>query len=203
VINTVTKSGGNQLHGELFFYDRDNEFGATNPYTLLTTQIPNSNAFQTYVYKPKDWRKQWGFGAGGPLLRNRLFWFYSYDQSSRNFPGTARASDPTDTFAASDSALPAGASCSSAGVFTAGSAGSAPGDIYACKEAGVFGISYQAGSAYYQQGLGIIASFLGTVPRHSSQVLNFPKLDWQINDRNRLSMQYNRLRYNAPAGVET
>jgi Carboxypeptidase regulatory-like domain/TonB dependent receptor len=202
VINTVTKSGGNSFHGELFFYDRDNNLGATNPYTLLTTQIPNSNAFQTYVYKPKDWRKQWGFGAGGPLLRNKLFWFYSYDQSQRNFPGTARASDPADTFAASDSVLPSGATCTN-GTFSAGTASVAPGDTYACAEANALGVNYQGGSAYYQQGLGIISSFLGTVPRTASQVLNFPKLDWQINDRNRLTLQYNRLRYSSPAGVET
>ena len=196
VINTVTKSGGNQFHGELFFYDRDNDFGAINPYTLLTTQVPNSSAFQTYVYKPKDWRKQWGFGAGGPLLREKLFWFYSYDQSQRNFPGTARASDPSDTFDAADATLPAGASCNNA-------AGLSYGDKGACGIATAFGVSYQAGAAYYEQGLGIISSFLGTVPRHSDQVLNFPKLDWQINDKNRFTIQYNRLRYSSPAGVET
>ncbi len=65
------------------------------------------------------------------------------------------------------------------------------------------GLSYQAGAAYYTQGLGIISSFLGQVPRHSDQVLNFPRLDYQINDRNRLIVQYNRLRFSAPAGVQT
>lgn len=199
VINTVTKSGGNQLHGELFFYDRDNDFGAENPYTTLTTQVPGSNNFVTYPYKPKDWRKQWGFGAGGPLLRNKLFWFYSYDQSQRNFPGTARASDPTLTFSPADAVLPAGTTCGS-GTYSASAIG---GDAYACKLANVFGLSYQAGAAYYTQGLGIISSFLGEIPRHADQVLNFPKLDWQINGANRLTVQYNRLRYSAPAGVET
>jgi hypothetical protein len=200
VINTVTRSGSNSFHGELFFYDRDNDFGAINPYTLLTTQVPNSNAFQTYVYKPKDWRKQWGFGAGGYLLRDKLFWFYSYDQSQRNFPGTARASDPSATFAAADAILPAGTTCSG-GSFSAATTN--PGDSYACAEANALGVSYQAGAAYYQQGLGIISSFLGTVPRHSDQVLNFPKLDWQINDKTRFTIQYNRLRYSSPAGVQT
>ena len=195
VINTVTRSGGNQFHGELFFYDRDNVLGAENPYTTLTTQVAGSSNYVTYPYKPKDWRKQWGFGAGGPLLRNKLFWFYSYDQSQRNFPGTARASDPTDTFSPADQVLPAGLTCSSKGLST--------GDQGACGVATAFGVTYQAGASYYQQGLGVIASFLGTVPRHSDQVLNFPKLDWQINDANRLTLQYNRLRYSSPAGVQT
>ena len=202
VINTVTKAGGNQLHGELFFYDRDNDLGgAVNPYTTLTTQVAGSNSFITYPYKPKDWRKQWGFGAGGPLLREKLFWFYSYDQSQRNFPGTARASDPADTFAPADAVLPAGETCSS-GAFTLRSI-STEGDYNACSIQSAFGVSYQAGAAYYTQGLGIVNSFLGTVPRHSDQVLNFPRLDYQINERNRLTVQYNRLRFSAPAGVQT
>jgi hypothetical protein len=206
VINTVTKSGSNAFHGELFFYDRDNDFGAENPYTTLTTQVAGTNTFTTYPYKPKDWRKQWGFGAGGPLLHDKLFWFYSYDQSQRNFPGTARASDPTDTFAAADSTLPNGVTCTGGNLNT--TSGTAPGDGAACQEANALNLgsgpgAYQAGAAYYTQGLGVISSFLGAVPRHSDQVLNFPKLDWQINDRNRLTLQYNRLRYSSPAGVQT
>ena len=43
VINTVTKSGTNQLHGQLFFYDRDNGLGgASNPYTQVYNFDPNS-----------------------------------------------------------------------------------------------------------------------------------------------------------------
>jgi hypothetical protein len=202
VINTVTKSGGNKYHGELFFYDRDNDFGAENPYTTLTNQVAGTNNFVTSPYKPKDWRKQWGFGAGGPLLHDKLFWFYSYDQSQRNFPGTARASDPAHTFATADSVLPAGTTCSN-GVFNAGTANPSLGDSYACSEANALGVNYQAGAAYYTQGLGIISTFLGAVPRHSDQVLNFPRLDWQINDKNRFTIQYNRLRYSSPAGVQT
>src|SRR5206468_6760538 len=33
VVNTVTKSGTNSIHGEAFFYDRDNVWGAINPFT--------------------------------------------------------------------------------------------------------------------------------------------------------------------------
>ena len=202
VINTVTKSGSNQLHGELFFYDRDNDLGgAVNPYTLLN--VPNgSGGYNSVPYKPTDWRKQWGFGVGGPLVHDKLFWFYAYDQSRRNFPGTARPTDPSDVFAPSNAVLPAGETCST-NAFTATSLTiSTEGDYNACALSALYGLnSFQAGSAYYTQGLGIINSFIGAVPRTGDQVINLPKLDYQINDRERLSLMYNRMRYSAPNGL--
>jgi hypothetical protein len=215
VINTVTKSGGNQYHGELFFYDRDNNLGgAVNPYTTLT--VPNSSGtYVTSPYKPTDWRKQWGFGIGGPIIRNKLFWFYSYDQQQRNFPGTARASDPADTFASANSVLPAGESCNATtgtltvnGVAEGAGTGNRPGapwggDWESCQLASAIGSSYQSGAAYYTQGLGIMNTFLGTVPRTGDQVINFPKLDWQITERNHLAVEYSRFRWDSPAGMET
>jgi hypothetical protein len=215
VINTVTKSGGNQFHGELFFYDRDTNFGgAVNPYTLLTTP----NAAGTYVttpYNPKDWRKQWGFGVGGPLIHDKLFWFYSYDQQKRNFPGTARASDPADTFATANSVLPTNETCNAttgtlvvSGVSEVAGTGNRPGapwggDWESCQLAAAIGSTYQAAASYYTQGLGIMNSFLGPVPRTGDQVINMPKLDWQISERNHLAVEYNRLRWDSPSGMQT
>ena len=207
VINTVTKSGSNKFHGELFFYDRDNDFGASNPYTQLIVQQPGTGNFIAQNYKPKDWRKQWGFGVGGFIIKDKLFWFYSYDQSRRNFPGTSRASDPSDTFAPADATLPTGVTCANVvAQIQAGAA--APGDADACNLASALNLGtgaggYQAGAAYYGQGLGVISSFLGAVPRTADQVLNFPRLDYQINDRHRATLQYNRLRFSSPAGVQT
>ena len=206
VINTVTKSGTNQLRGELFFYDRDLDLaGATNPYTLLT--VENDGVYNSVPYKPTDWRKQWGFGVGGPLKRDKLFWFYAYDQVRRNFPGTARAPDPNNTFAPSSATLPAGETCKpiNGGYFTGTGAPtfSTEGDYNACAIAAVFGVSYEAGSAYYQQGLNIVSSFLGAVPRTMDQVINLPKLDYQINDHNRISLMYNRMRESSPNGFQT
>jgi hypothetical protein len=203
VINTVTKSGTNKLRGELFFYDRDLDLGgAVNPYTLLT--VENSGVYNSVPYKPTDWRKQWGFGVGGPLKRDKLFWFYAYDQVRRNFPGTARAPDPNNTFAPSNATLPAGETCTSSHFTGTGAPTySTEGDYNACAIAALFGVNFQAGSAYYQQGLGIISSFLGAVPRVLDQVINLPKLDYQINERNRLSLMYNRMRESSPNGFQT
>src|SRR6202012_5333281 len=85
------KSGGNTVHGELYFFDRDNDFGSTNPYTNVTSEQPvGSGNYVTNVVKPRDWRKSWGFGFGGPIIRDKLFFFYAYDQQRKNYPGISR-----------------------------------------------------------------------------------------------------------------
>ena len=99
VINTVTRSGSNRLHGEASFYDRNAALGAANVVTTLTER----NAQGEYVsvpYKPADVRRQWGASAGGPIRQNKLFWFFAYDQHQRDFPGVARANQPEAFFAA-------------------------------------------------------------------------------------------------------
>jgi hypothetical protein len=201
VINTVTKSGSNTYHGELFFYDRDNDLGgATNPYTLLS--VPNGNGQYNQVpTKPTDWRKDWGGTIGGPILHDKLFWIYTYDQERRNFPAISRPTDPNDFFAPSNAQLPAGETCSTTQFTTTAITYSAEGDYNSCLIAALYGVSFQAGSAYYQQGLGILQSFIGTVPRRQDQVINLPKLDYQINDRTRLSLLYERMRYSSPHGL--
>ena len=102
VLNAVTKSGSNQLHGQAYFYDRDNVWGALNPFTTITrVALPSGGGTPTFPnspYRPIDWRKRWGFGAGGKLIENKLFWVYAYDQFKRNFPGLAKPSSPAAFF---------------------------------------------------------------------------------------------------------
>src|SRR6478736_2467556 len=86
--NTVTKSGTNSIHGEAYFYDRDNVWGATNPFTKLAVKDA-TGTFNQVPYKPTDWRKMSGFGVGGPAIKDKLFWNLTFDWYKRNFPGTA------------------------------------------------------------------------------------------------------------------
>ena len=72
VINSVTKSGTNQIHGEAYFYDRESKFNAFNDQST----IPQTQANGTVVnvpFKPKDLRKIYGFSAGGPIIKDKLF----------------------------------------------------------------------------------------------------------------------------------
>ena len=164
VINTVTKSGTNQIHGQAFFRDRDNGWGALNQYTTLPVQDPTTKTFTNTVYAPKDWRKQWGFGVGGPIMKNRIFWFYAYDQSKRNFPGTARANNSTNFFATPAASV---SSCSSAT--------GASKDV--CLMQTDLGLpTYAAALAQYNTSFsGLINGVFGSVPRLGDQMINFPK----------------------------
>jgi hypothetical protein len=74
VINVVTKSGTNDFHGGLFEYFRDESLNA-NPTANKTSQaqrgLPNKRTSQQI--------NQFGGRVGGPIVKNRAFFFFTYD----------------------------------------------------------------------------------------------------------------------------
>ncbi|MGZ8844049.1 MAG: TonB-dependent receptor domain-containing protein, partial [Pyrinomonadaceae bacterium] len=92
VTNAVTKSGTNEFHGSAFLYDRNNKWGARNP--LATNTVLVGGVFTPVGIKPEDVRYQFGGSIGGPIVKDKAFFFFSYDQQRRNFPGLARFVDP-------------------------------------------------------------------------------------------------------------
>ena len=198
VVNSVTKSGGNAFHGELYFDDRDAEWGAANAFT--THQVQNSSgAFVPQNFKPTDVRKQYGGAIGGPIIKDKLFFFFAGDRFQRNFPGVGVASNPGSFFTTPDGLLPSGKVCGGTGA-------AAPSTIDAavCTLQTNLGLTtYAAAAADYNNGLSGLNSLLGTVPRTGLQTIFFPKIDWQINSRNHASFELNRLRWISPAGIQT
>jgi hypothetical protein len=89
VINTVTRSGTNDFHGQVFYFQRNNRWGARNPSALLPS------ASGPVAIKPEDVRHQFGGAIGGPIVKDKLFFFFTYDQQKRNFPGVATTSTAT------------------------------------------------------------------------------------------------------------
>ena len=74
-VNAVTKSGTNSVSGEGFYFLRDKAFQAKDPF------IPQN------VWDAIDERRQqFGGVLGGPISRDKLFFFGSYDQQARTFP---------------------------------------------------------------------------------------------------------------------
>jgi hypothetical protein len=70
VVNAVTKSGTNQFHGEGYYLDRDSQWAAFNPYTDESIQQTPGGPFVSTPFKPTDLRRQYGFGIGGPIIKD-------------------------------------------------------------------------------------------------------------------------------------
>jgi Carboxypeptidase regulatory-like domain/TonB-dependent Receptor Plug Domain len=204
VINSVTRSGTNQLHGEAYFYDRESNWNAYNDFSRITTAVQNPSTgaytFPSSPLKPEDLRKIYGFTVGGALIKNKLFWIYTYDQHSRIFPGTAVPNSPSSFYSLPDATLPAGAVCHPNG-YVSGATNSLDGQ--ACTLAVRQGLNYVGGASLYQSGIVGLLSDLGTVPRAGYQEINTPKIDYQISEKEHVSLLYHRLRWDSPGGVQT
>jgi len=221
VITSVTKSGTNQIHGQAYFYQRESNWNAFNPYTTITTFEDGANV--TSHIKPEDLRKIYGFTAGGPLIKDKLFWMYTYDQHTHVFPVVGIPYNPTQFYTLPSPQLAAGETCNTATGQLSGASSTAINDTNACALAARQGVSYSQaaydwtallnGSANVQTsefGSGIVAlndlglnSDLGQVSRFGYQEINTPKLDWQVTPREHVSVLYHRLRWDSPGGVQT
>jgi hypothetical protein len=201
VVNTVTKSGTNGLHGEGYFFDRDNVWGAANPFT--TVNVANgSGGFSPVNFKPTDWRKRAGFTVGGPLIKDKLFWIVSYDWYRRNFPGTAVTSNPNVFFAAptciGTAAWQSGNTCDAAS-----QVGTLATRLFGANNAANDAAIGNPVGGLWANGLNGLNSMLGATPRSGDQNILYPKLDWAINAKNHASFAVNRMRWASPAGIQT
>jgi len=182
VTNAVTKSGTNDFHGDIFYYNRNNRNGARNPRAFQSSFV--NGVVGLAPAKPIDLRQQWGGTIGGPIVKNRAFFFFSYDQQKRNFPGLG-------TFTRADflSATNANTACLTAPLGQA---------LTGCTGGGKGFTVAQVNNV-----LGVLNSFTGETPRTGDQTLFFPKVDWNINNSNLFSISYNRLRWKSPNGIQT
>ena len=152
----------------------------THPVEISTNPI----GYSTVPFKPTDLRRQYGFAVGGPILKNRLFFFVAADRFYHDFPAAATILSPS-----------ANANFyNTSGSFAAGQQ---------TVLAGLTGLSASAAAAVYSNGITGLISMLGTTPRTGDQTIYFPKLDWQINLKNHLSVEANSMRWTSPAGIQT
>ena len=73
VVNIVSRSGTNAIHGTAFGFLRSNAVDATNPFST--------------VADPSYTRTQYGFTVGGPLKKDRTFYFFSFEGTRRQETG--------------------------------------------------------------------------------------------------------------------
>src|SRR5437588_4039498 len=74
VINTITKSGTNQIHGTGYWFFRNRSLNARDRFA---------------TFNPQDIRHQSGASLGGHIIKDKLFYFFNYEATRRNFPAIA------------------------------------------------------------------------------------------------------------------
>jgi Carboxypeptidase regulatory-like domain/TonB dependent receptor len=151
VINVVTKSGSNHAHGTAFYYFRDSSFGASNPFL---------------AFKPHNRQQQFGGTIGGPIKRNKIFFFGGFDQHIFHSPNVVEFLDGSSQVIPQPSTGPY-----------------SPGDYEATDQALVFAAAAQ------------LTSLAGEYPASQIGNSSYAKLDISLTPRNQLALRVNTTRY--------
>ena len=149
-VNMVTKSGANEFSGSVFYNTRNNDFVGTNA---------GPNEFDPGSFKYHNV----GISVGGPIIRNRLFFFSSFESDGQTQPGTTfRArTDPTEAVG---------------------------GNVTR-----VLADTLDALSSYLQTNFNYATGPYQGYDFEIPSTRFLARLDYNVNDRNKLSLRYNLL----------
>jgi hypothetical protein len=151
VVNVVTKSGSNHVHGTAFYYLRDSSFGASNPFL---------------AFKPHNRQQQVGGTIGGPLKRNKIFFFAGFDQHIFHVPNVV------EFLNGSSQVVP-----------QLGTGPYTPGDYEPSDQALVFAAAAQ------------LTSLAGEYPAGQIGNSSYAKLDINLTPHHQLALRLNTSRY--------
>jgi hypothetical protein len=191
-MNVETQRGANGLHGQVFLFDRQNNWGARNPFTqwvketapATETTVP---VFTPEPYTPPDQETVWSIGMGSQIRRDKLFWFAALDSYHRNDPGLSTVKHPDVFFAQPGECAPA---CPSADEMVELSARLGLSSVNPMVE----------GLEAYSTMLETLDWLLGPAPRTAMQWVGFGRLDWQATERHRFTLEGIGARWNSPGG---
>jgi hypothetical protein len=91
VVNMITRSGSNSFHGSAYDFVRDQIFDANNWF---------NNHYGVPI--PHLRRNNYGFTIGGPVIKNKTFFFFDYDGNRSSSLGSAQAGVPSDAMRGGD-----------------------------------------------------------------------------------------------------
>ena len=174
VVNTVTKSGTNDLHGVGFYYYRSTGFDAAD--TFATINVVNSQGvgIPTRVNPPEK-RVEGGATVGGRIIKDKLFWLLNADLTHRQFP-------MVDSYVLTNVINPVTQLWATTGSQACG----APATPAQCAAIN-----------------GLLPRFFGLIPRKDDNDLAFGRLDYHPSDQHTFTAEFNFLRWLSPNGIQT
>jgi outer membrane receptor protein involved in Fe transport len=180
-VNAITKSGTNKFHGDLFYDLRYPDLNALDPYSKYSALHAGGNKF--LLTQPVHQQNQFGGSVGGPIFKDKLFYFFTYDGFRK--VGRILYSN-TNTITLTPTATNSGN--------TVISPTQCPVTITAtqCTE----GITFLMNVAN-------IAPGQSSPTRYSKQDLFFPRLDYHVNSKNDAFVDFNFANYTSSNGYSS
>jgi hypothetical protein len=156
-LNAVTRSGTNTIQGSVYTYWR-------------TERLQGRKVEKSFFVRQKLQFNQYGFRVGGPIIKNKLFYFFNYETEKTITPGQTKiASSPSAAYgSASNIARPSIAEMDAIRAFLLAT------------------YNYETG-AYDNYDL------------EGDKRKILARLDWNINNRNKLSLRYSQVESSDPA----
>jgi outer membrane receptor protein involved in Fe transport len=171
IVNTLTKSGSNSFHGSAFEFFKNRTLNATDPYSL---------GLNGQLFNPPNWRHQFGGSVGGPIMKDKLFFFANTEITRESRPlvssTTGSELNPDGSFEAATATTPAG--CDT--------------DVTHADHASV--AQCAAAQAYIQK-------TFATLPRKLNENVAFLKLDYRPSDKDSFSANFNLMQFASPNGT--
>src|SRR5438093_2345806 len=87
-VNVVTRSGGNELHGSVYYYNRNEFYAADTPFLPAGTKAPPLR------------NENYGASLGGPILKDKLFYFANYEKQDFIIGLSGVATEPSNAWVA-------------------------------------------------------------------------------------------------------
>jgi hypothetical protein len=85
-VNQVIKSGTNTLHGSAYYYNRNEFYGAASPFFTPSAGVPK---------KPRLRNENYGFTVGGPVIKNKTFFFLGFEKQDYVIGLSGLATEPS------------------------------------------------------------------------------------------------------------
>ena len=188
IINAITKSGGNSIHGDAYEYYRTPGFNALDPYNKFQGKSATIPVLQqTYFSQPVKVQHQFGISFGGPIIKDKLFFHFAYDGYRKVNPIVY-----TSTFNSATNQV-----ANLVHLCDQGTTHVVDGTtIYPTAIPNVSPTQCTAAVAAVQ-------AQLGAFQRNVTQNIYFPRLDYQLNARTHISAEFLYQNFLQPNGYNT
>lgn len=192
-VNTVTRSGGDTFHGDAFYYNRNSGVGDADDAVDKAAGVP----------RPLDILQQFGADLGGPIVHQKAWFYFDYEQQRRKEPISVII--PGDTgLTDTDFDVPAGTTLPASNGVLPAAANFIP---FVPPASFSYAALTPPEQAVYLQGVSnalfAINSNLMLRKRFANDLTLFPKIDWQPTNADHLSFDYNYSKFDSPGGEYT